>query len=190
MGVFRKETTLFCVSLLGLLGAWLGYLSVQDPIHKARRHKACFLQGMDTQVRLGVRKDVWVSSKEGERLHDCIEAERSVLSFLPEGGALRTVEKLYGLHCVLEEPAEKKEQHQVRMFKAREGIYDYQSKALQARHVVLSLYKWCGGIPFSQAIRLSSPVFQGEAESVIVSLEKGNTKLEAVNLQAATRSSL
>ncbi len=185
--MFRLSTVIGTLSVLTISLLWFIQLGsrVDTPsISKKTENKSSL--AYSEQVRLGVRKDIWLAEAEGQRLHHRIESDRSLISFLPKGESIEVSEHLFGVRCRVQEKSvsSKEPLQQIRFMLAEEGVYRYKDQSFRAEDVFLSLYKIPGTV-LPKSLENYTPFLRGNAESVTFSLKNGSPKFVASRFNAS-----
>ncbi len=185
--MFRFSTILSSLTIFILSLAWLTYLGFKpSSFMEEKKHDPRALLTTSEQIRHQVSKDIWLAEPSGQRLHHCIESDRSLVTFKPRGESLEVLEHLYGVRCWIQEKnlSTKEIQQQIRFVLAEEGLYDYRNQSFQAQDVLLSLYK-IPGTTFSKSLESYAPFLRGNADSITFSLQNGAPKFVASHFKAS-----
>lgn len=162
--------------LLPLLGYWLIHITFlrqsdidfyTDLIQK-RKIAASLQPGATKQHRKEVRKDIWFSQEDGQRLHYHVLSEGSLLTLTPIQNQFEIVESLHGIKCWMQEKLfyEESPAQQVRYFEATEGEYRYTTQEFVATDVNLSFFRLGGHELPDRGIDLKQAFLQGRAKEV------------------------
>ena len=188
--MFQKCTLISSLIVFSLSVFWLGHLYNQKPApklsHEGHMSKTA-LSGK--QLRKQVRKDIWITHSNEERLHNRIESEGSTLCFEPKGDSVDVVENLTGVKCWIQEKIQDTGQNsfqQVRFFLAEEGVYSYRKQHFSASDVLLSLYR-IPGTTLSENLSAYRPFLKGKAEEVTFCLENGTPQFKASQFKASSQ---
>jgi hypothetical protein len=127
------------------------------------------------QKRARVVKDIWLTQDDGNRLHNRIKSESSLLMLKPNGGKLQLIEELHQINCSMQERIYYKgnlPMQQVRMLEADSGEYHFAEKELLSQGVAIFVYRLSTHTLPQEAITIP-PIFSGNAENAsLILLDK------------------
>ena len=142
-----------------------------------------------TQMREGVRKEIWFSQEDKSRLHYRIESDSSVLTLAPSKGKFDLIENLSNIRCWMQEKlyeADSIDMQQVRYLKANEGIYRYSQQQFLASSVALSLFR-LPGHELATPISTRDAFLKGNAQDISFSVSGKTPQFEAHQFTASLR---
>jgi len=143
-----------------------------------------------TQTRKQVRKDIWISEPNNQRLQTRLDSETSILTLQPNGSHLEIVEDLFDIRCWSQEKAYTSgstPMYQMRFLEAKEGSYKHRTQTFKASNTLLSLYR-IPGLFLITNLQHHQPFLSGQAEEVSLSIQHGTPHFEALQFKAALSS--
>ncbi len=196
--MFRLPSFLSALGLLLLGTLWISYLCYfkEESLSESQRDrmkKSLTESALATakQSRTKVRKDVWVSQPNHQRLQNRIESQLSLLTLKPKKTSVEIVEQLYNVECWSQEKMMTTSNHspsyQMRVLKAKEGTYKYETQTFEASEATLALYKIPG---FSLITNLQNhqAFLKGTAEQVSFAVQSGVPCFQAHQFKASLSS--
>lgn len=192
--MFRSASWIGSLLIFSISILWISYLCIFRQTSSLKKEKLHIPHSLSEpqlttakQSRTQVRKDIWISELNQERLHNRIESEKSLLILQPHGKSLEVIEELYGIRCWSQEKiytADKITLQQMRFLEAKEGSYKYQTQTFQALKANLSLYKM-PGISLPIDLRLHRPFLKGTAEEISFAIQSGVPFFQAHEFHAS-----
>jgi hypothetical protein len=139
------------------------------------------------QTRQGVRKDIWFTQEDKNRLHTRIESASSLLTIQPKEHNFEVVEELQKIHCWMQDRVYVGEggklMQQMRYIEADKGTYLYTTQQFLAQTVILSLFRLPGHtLQIDQD--QSAAFIRGIAQDVSFSVSGKSSQFQAKNFKA------
>lgn len=141
---------------------------------------------LNQQMRYGVSKDLWITEKDGTRLHHHIESPQSILIAIPQGNRIELVEKMVGMQCYFQEKLEDEGGEviqTIRHLESEEGTYRYTDHHFDAHEVLLALYR-LPGETLTTHLSEEAPFLKGVAKEVTLSFSEGAPHFHAEKFRA------
>jgi hypothetical protein len=191
---FPSWIAFLCVAAASVL--WMTYLGNWKENAAASRKKSKLQKSLTqsaptakNQSRKNVRKDIWISQSNHQRLQNRIDSETSLLTFQKEdkSNSIEIIEQLNGIQCWSQEkmdPSNKLTSHQMRYLQAKEGTYHYKTQTFEAAKAVLALYK-IPGMTLSTHPDPKYAFLKGTANAVSFKVEKGVPSFKASEFKAS-----
>ncbi len=185
------------ISAIGVLAAgtlWITYLCYFKEESLSESQRSRLKQSLSEsalatakQSRTKVRKDIWVSQPNHQRLQNRIESKFSLLTLQPKKNSLEVIEELHNVECWSQEKmymTHNTSSYQMRVLKAQEGVYKYQTQTFEASEATLALYKIPG---FSLITNLQNhkAFLQGTAEEISFAVQSGVPCFQAHQFKAS-----
>lgn len=184
--MFRSDIVRAVLFLVLFTGGWFFYLG-KSPSSPPSKEEIPLdrSSSVSDQIRSGIRKDLWITQENGERLHHIIESDLSRIRFVKNENSSEIAEQLCTVRCRIEEkPAYQGDPlRRVRVLSADKGTYRYRDGSFFAKDVLISLYK----VPKDRiAFDLQSyrPFLRGNAESIQFSPSEGKPGFTAFRFKA------
>jgi len=179
--------------ILGVL--WISYLcyfkeaslseSQRDRMKKSLTESAL---ATAKQSRSKVRKDVWIAQPNHQRLQNRIESQLSLLTLKPKKNSVEVVEQLYNVECWSQEKMMSTNNHppsyQMRVLKAKEGTYKYETQTFEAYEATLALYK-VPGFLLTTNLQNHQAFLKGTAEQISFAVQSGVPCFQAHQFKAS-----
>lgn len=181
--ILFRNASIAAYSLLALFAcSLLSYFFVILPSDVANYHKRCQVKKELTkgkssrkQTSTGVQKDVWLM-EEGGRMHHTIQSKTSLITFHPTGNHYEVTETMDDISGEMQESV-KASGETVRLFTAKEGVYDYGKSELFAKEVGLRI---C-----AREKEGDKTVLIGTAETMMFCLKDHKPRIAAEKLKAS-----
>lgn len=195
--MFRRITqyTLLTFAFLSLIWIfWISKVRQSDVLayQKAQQNQKVtssseLISSSTHQTRQGVRKDIWFTQEDGQRLRTRIESSSSVLTIRPKEHNFEVVEELQKIHCWMQDRIYLadggKPMQQMRYFEADRGTYLYTTQQFLAQSVAISLFRLPGhSLVLDQSP--SSAFIRGLAQDVSFSVSGKSPQFQAKNFKA------
>lgn len=194
--MFKKKILGVFLFIFPLFGFWIYQLIVvRNSDVEAYREMlkqqeiASSANGSPTsQMRKKVQKDIWFTTNERDRLHYRILSESSLLTLTPVQNHIEVVESLKGITCWMQDKLVKNSEplQQVRLFKAKDGIYRYGCQEFIANSVQLSLFRLPGHDFPKKTLDENQAFLQGVAENISLVFCGKTPQFQAKQFKATT----
>jgi len=192
--MFRLPSWISAALVLLIGSLWMTYLCYIKDGSLSEDERARLKQSLEDssiataqQTRKKVRKDIWITQKDHQRLQNRLDSERSFLTLKPKKGSLELVEELYNVECWSQEKfytVSRAPLYQMRVLKAKEGTYKYQTQTFEASDAAVSLYK-IPGISLITNLQNHQAFLQGTAEEISFAVESGVPSFQAHQFKAS-----
>lgn len=196
--MFRLSSLLSALGMLLLGTLWITYLSYFKGESLSESQRGRLKQSLTEsalatakQSRTKVRKDVWVSQPNHQRLQNRIDSQLSLLTLKPKKNSVEIVEQLYNVECWSQEKMMTTNSHspsyQMRALKAKEGTYKYETQTFEASEATLALYK-IPGVSLITNLQNQQAFLKGTAEQVSFAVQSGVPCFQAHQFKASLSS--
>lgn len=142
------------------------------------------------QQRKGIRKEIWITSEDGNRLHDIIESNTSTLTLVPRKHKVDIVEHLGKTHVWMQDKLYTGENgspmQQMRQFSADIGTYHFRTHAFTSNRSTLSFFR-LPGHALTQNLDDEDAYLKGNAKDLSFSLDGKQMRFEADTFHARLR---
>ncbi len=192
--MFRVPSWLSALTVLLVGALWMSYLCYIKDGSLSEDERARLKQSLENssiataqQTRKRVRKDIWISQKDHQRLQNRLDSERSSLTLKPKKNSLEVIEQLYNIECWSQEKfytVNRTPLYQMRVLKAKEGTYKYQTQTFEASEAAVALYK-IPGVSLITNLRNHQAFLQGTAEDISFAVESGVPSFQAHQFKAS-----
>jgi hypothetical protein len=195
--MFKKPILLTTLLLVPLTGLWIYFFAIPKKADHIRYEKmvenkklaSSLSKAPTSQERKQVRKDIWFTQDDKNRLHYQITSEDSLLTLTPVGNRFEVVESLKGISCWMQDKlleGEKKQacSQQARYFEAKEGLYRHSTQEFTADGISLSLYRLAGHNLPNKPVKESEAILRGVAEGISFYFGGKTPQFKANNFQA------
>lgn len=141
------------------------------------------------QHREDVYKEIWV--QKDQRLQGRIQSDFSLLFLFPHGDKFDVIEDMENVRCMIQKEIflgeegelERTPSQEVEYFEANKATYNYTTNLFIAEEVRLWRYR-LNGDKLPKKIENQTPLMDGFAQKVILSLQNGKIKMKAHHLTA------
>ena len=178
-----------CISIL-----WMTYLCIFTDGSLSESQRARMKQSLSDsavattkQSRKQVRKDIWISQPNHQRLQNRMDSETSFLTLKPKGSSVEIIEELKNIQCWSQEKLYTMNRapiYQMRVLSAKEGTYKYQTQTFEALEASLSLYK-IPGLSLITNLQNHQAFLKGTAEEVSFAVQSGVPCFQARQFKAS-----
>ena len=192
--MFRRASRIATLTILCLSASWISYLSVFKKGALSTTQKSKLQQSLSdsavmtaSQSRKKVRKDIWVSQPNHQRLQNRIDSKTSLLTLTPHKGSLEVVEQLQDIQCWSQEKiytTGAAPSHQLRILQAQEGSYSYKTQTFEAANASLALCK-IQGLSLPIQPQTHEIFLKGTASQISFTVESGVPLFKADQFKAS-----
>ena len=197
--MFRLSSWVSALSILLLGALWITYLCYFNEESLSESQRARMKQSLTEsalatakQSRTKVRKDIWVAQPNHQRLQNRIDSQLSLLTLKPKKNSVEIVEQLYNVECWSQEKMltthnNHSPSYQMRVLKAKEGTYKYETQTFEASEATLALYK-ISGVSLITNLQNEQAFLKGTAEQVSFAVQSGVPCFQAHQFKASLSS--
>ena len=195
--MFRFPSWISAIGVLCLGTIWIAYLcyfkgnSISET-QRVRLKQSVTDSAVATakQSRKQVRKDIWISQPNHQRLQNRMDSEVSILTLQPKKNSVEIIEQLYNVKCWSQEKiytANRAPAYQMRFLQAKEGSYKYETQTFEASKASLALYK-IPGLSLITNLYNHQAFLQGTADEISFTVQSGVPCFEAHHFNASLSS--
>ncbi len=192
--MFRFPSWISALGVFSIATLWMTYLCHFKEGSLSESQRSILKQSLEEssiataqQTRKRIRKDIWISQPNHQRLQNRLDSEKSYLTLSPKKNSIEIVEQLYNVECWSQEKiytVNKAPLYQMRVLKAKEGTYKYQTQTFEASTAALALYK-IPGISLITNLQNHQAFLEGTAEEISFVVESGVPCFQAHQFKAS-----
>lgn len=192
--MFRSPSRIAALLILFLSISWISYLSFFKKEALSTAQKSRLQQSLSdsaisttTQSRKNVRKDIWISQPNHQRLQNRIDSKSSLLTLTPDKGSTEIIEQLQDIQCWSQEKiysTGRTFSHQLRLLQAEKGNYSYKTQTFEASNASLSLCK-IQGLSLPSQPESHEIFLKGTAAHISFAVESGVPLFKADQFNAS-----